>query len=82
MDKSKKMVSRANQNEPPPIKGNKPILPLVIQDLEVRAKMGKQKYGTLLESHNGRDALMDAYQEILDLTMYLRQLIEERQETL
>lgn len=72
------MVSRANQNEPPPIKGNKPVLPLVIQDLEARAEMGKQKYGTLLESNNGRDALMDAYQEALDLAMYLRQLIEER----
>lgn len=29
-------------------------------------------------AHNGRDALVDAYQEALDLTMYLRQAIEER----
>jgi hypothetical protein len=29
-------------------------------------------------TNNGRDSLMDAYQEALDLVMYLRQAIEER----
>jgi hypothetical protein len=32
----------------------------------------------LLQPHNGRDCLMDAYQEALDLAMYLRQAIFER----
>jgi len=36
------------------------------------------KYHTYLLTHNGRDALIDAYQEALDLAMYLRQAIEER----
>jgi hypothetical protein len=40
--------------------------------------MGRRKYGTALEANNGRDALMDAYQEALDLAMYLRQAIAER----
>jgi len=37
-----------------------------------------QKYGTYLQTHNGRDALWDAYQEAMDLCMYLRQAILER----
>jgi hypothetical protein len=37
-----------------------------------------QRYGTLLQAGNGRDALVDAYQECLDLACYLRQAIEER----
>ena len=55
-----------------------PIYHLVIQDIESRAEAGKEKYGTYLQPHNGRDALMDAYQEAIDLAMYLRQQIEER----
>lgn len=31
-----------------------------------------------LQAHNGRDPLVDAYQEALDLVVYLRQAIEER----
>lgn len=40
--------------------------------------MGLEKYGTKLEAFNGRDALMDAYQEAIDMVMYLRQAILER----
>lgn len=39
--------------------------------------MGLKKYGTVLQPNNGRDALVDAYQEALDLVVYLRQRIEE-----
>ena len=42
-------------------------------DLVARAEFGKAKYGTYLMTDNGRDALMDAYQELLDGLMYLRQ---------
>lgn len=54
------------------------ILPLVLADLCERSAAGTRKYGTKLRAHNGRDALVDAYQEALDLCMYLRQAIEER----
>ncbi len=54
------------------------MYPLVIQDIEKRVQAGKQKYGMYLETHNGRDALWDAYQEAIDLVMYLRQTIAER----
>jgi hypothetical protein len=47
-------------------------------DIEARVAKGTKEYGEPLTSHNGRDALWDAYEEALDLAMYLRQAIEER----
>lgn len=70
-------MSNASENQPAPIKGAVRILDLVLADLSERAETGKKKYGTYLEANNGRDALWDAYQEALDLCMYLRQKIEE-----
>jgi hypothetical protein len=62
-----------------PIKNDRPaIQDLVIADIEARKAVGFERYGTLLQPFNGRDALMDAYQEALDLCQYLRQAIEER----
>lgn len=53
------------------------VAAMVQADVEARAVMGKRKYGTRLRPYNGRSALWDAYQEALDLCMYLRQAIEE-----
>lgn len=67
-----------SQYEPDPIPNNNPsIHDLVIRDMEDRKAMGLKKYGTILQAHNGRNALIDAYQEVLDLAVYLRQKIEE-----
>jgi len=77
----KAILSRGgwNKREPAPVKGGgDAVLPYVLHDLKERAAIGEEKYGTLLESHNGRDALIDAYQEALDLVMYLRQALLER----
>lgn len=49
----------------------------VVADIEARKEIGLQRYGTLLQAFNGRDALLDAYQEALDLCQYLRQVNEE-----
>jgi len=68
----------ASRKEPEPRDGKKIIFPLVVKDIEDRAIMGKKRYSTYLRAHNGRDALVDAYQEALDMVMYLRQAIEER----
>lgn len=69
----------ASKAEPQPVQNDRPrVLDLVVADLLARAEMGKAKYGTYLQPCNGRDALMDAYQEALDLCMYLRQAIAER----
>ncbi len=65
--------------QPPPLPGKTRILDLVVEDLTQRAEAGRLKYHTYLLAHNGRDALIDAYQEALDLAMYLRQAIEERE---
>jgi len=65
---------RRSQTSPPP-SGE-----LVIADMRERDHVGRQRYGTPLQANNGRDALLDAYQEALDLVVYLRQAIEERQQ--
>lgn len=54
------------------------VLPLVNADLHKRIAKGANDYGEPLTTHNGRDALWDAYEEALDLCLYLRQAIEER----
>ena len=51
---------------------------MVIADIEDRKALGIQRYGTLLHPHNGRDMLQDAYEEALDLCVYLRGCIAER----
>lgn len=70
-----------SQYEPDPIPNdNEPsIHDLVIQDMKDRKAMGLAKYGTILQASNGRDPLLDAYQEALDLACYLRQQIEKKQ---
>lgn len=55
-----------------------PIADLVIADMKDRKALGIQRYGTPLQANNGRDSLQDAYEEALDLCMYLRQAIQER----
>lgn len=72
------MDNPAATPQPAPREGRDDVLALVMQDLSDRREMGIAKYGTPLQTHNGRDALMDAYQEALDLVMYLRQAIAER----
>lgn len=51
---------------------------LVVEDMKTRDHEGLEKYGVRLQAHNGRDVLLDAYQEALDLAVYLRQAIYER----
>lgn len=65
------------QREPQP-NASKPIWELVVEDMHARDHEGRRKYGTPLQANNGRDPLVDAYQEALDLCVYLRQTIEER----
>ncbi len=50
----------------------------VCADLMQRQALGISRYGQPLQPHNGRRALLDAYQEVLDLAAYLKQhLIEQ-----
>lgn len=58
-------------------RGDSPTTALVVADIEQRKLVGLERYGTLLYPHNSRNALQDAYEEVLDLCQYLRQAIEE-----
>lgn len=51
---------------------------LVLSDMRARDRLGRRRYGFPLRPNNGRDALRDAYEEALDLCVYLRQAIHER----
>ncbi len=42
-----------------------------------RKAMGMQKYGTALQPFNGRDSLMDLFQELIDAMKYARLLMYE-----
>lgn len=72
-------MSLASQHQPPPVGAGRIVINQVMDDLRERADAGRIKYGTYLRTNNGRDALWDAYQEALDLAMYLRQAIMERE---
>jgi hypothetical protein len=64
---------------PPPIPNDQPALwDLVIDEMRARDRLGQQRYHTRLQPHNGRDMLRDALDEALDLVVYLRGAIYER----
>jgi hypothetical protein len=50
---------------------------VVVADMRARDGIGLLRYGVRLQPRNGRDALSDAYQEALDLAVYLRQGVLE-----
>lgn len=66
------------EEQPPPTKSTGDMWLKVIEDMEARRLHGIAQYGTPLQAHNGRDMLVDAYLEALDLCVYLRGEIEER----
>lgn len=67
-----------DRDQPLPIPNDNPSChDLVIADMEERKQFGLRKYNSLLQPHNGRSFLQDAYEEVLDLAVYLRGRIEE-----
>lgn len=72
-------MSKPHDTQPDPIpNASTPVWELVIADMRARDHVGRQRYGVPLQAGNGRDALKDAYEEALDLAVYLRQAIAER----
>ena len=64
---------------PPPTPNQHPaIWTIVMGDMDQRNQFGIKKYGTPLQPFNGRDSLRDAYEEALDLCVYLRTAMYER----
>jgi hypothetical protein len=69
--------------QPPPTAGRRPVTPYAraefLRLLAEREAAGIATYGTPLHTHNGRDALQDAKEELLDAWQYLCQLELERE---
>lgn len=57
-----------------------PIVAAVIEDLERRSKLGQAKYGTTLarDDMTHQQWLLMAYEEALDMALYLRRAMEGR----
>lgn len=45
----------------------------LIDDIRARRDIGLARYGTTLQSNNGRNPLLDMYQELLDALVYAEQ---------
>lgn len=50
----------------------------VIEDLYVRRELGLTRYGRTVSADQDIDMLEEAYEEALDLVIYLRAAIEQR----
>lgn len=68
--------------QPDPKPGKQAVGELVLQDIQDRIALGKERYGTALQTHNGRDALQDQYEELIDAVMYTKQRILEERDAL
>lgn len=81
-----------NEHEPPPVPNERqgcwefflrthPLLkeqaPDFVSVIRERDRIGRQKYKTPLQPFNGRDPLVDTFQELLDALVYLTQAIME-----
>jgi hypothetical protein len=54
-----------------------PAVAAVTNSLQERKRIGLERYGSLLQANNQRDALRDLREEIEDAVVYCRQVIEE-----
>lgn len=66
------------KHERNPYPGTKEVLPELLKDIKEKAEAGKIKYGSHLQTHNGRRALADLYQEMIDACFYIKQELMER----
>ena len=64
--------------QPMPTGDGDPIHDMVARDIMARKDVGTERYGMPLIAQNGRDQLLDAYEESLDLAVYIRGEFERR----
>lgn len=76
---AKRATESVIADQPPPVHNpaKADVWEVVIRDMAERRNVGILRYGTPLQPFNGRRSLVDAYQEVLDLAVYLRQKILE-----
>jgi hypothetical protein len=55
-----------------------PLTQLVLSDMRERDTIGRARYGVPLAANNGRNFLVDAYQESLDYAVYLMGFLDEK----
>ncbi len=67
-------------DQPLPVRNfsSQPVTAEVIADLRAREQRGIETYSQTLHTHNGRDALRDLYEELLDGARYAKQAMMER----
>lgn len=53
------------------------VVDRVLSDMRERDAVGRQRYGVPLTSGNGRDSLVDAYQECQDAIVYFAAFLDE-----
>jgi hypothetical protein len=72
-------VKQRAGDQPLPVKNDEAcVQDAVMEYIERRKQLGIERYGTTLQPHNGRDAIRDAFEEAVDLAVYLAQVIIER----
>ena len=59
-------------------KVTKPVGEYLIKDIKTRMESGKKTYGKYLFTDNGRDAILDLYEELMDACFYIKQFMLER----
>lgn len=82
-----RMVRQLTEEQPPPDGGEGDLWDEVIERIETvllpamqqRHDHGVEKYGQPVRRFNGRDALIDLFQELLDALVYTQQEISERE---
>lgn len=60
-----------------PKTGREIVVDALIKDFLERKEFGAKKYGSPLMTFNGRNALIDLYQELHDATVYCKQVLME-----
>lgn len=73
-------VPRDQYEQQLPTEGRQDVQEALIEHIRQRREIGVQRYGTPLQTFNGRDGLRDALEEALDLATYLMQVRMEVEE--
>lgn len=69
-------------DQPLPKGGEVEVQQALINAIAARRELGIRKYGQPVMTHNGRNPLRDAWEEVIDLAVYLTQALLESGEDL
>lgn len=76
---AKEHLKQREGDQPLPIVSTRPFVQdEVLAYIERRKQVGIARYGTALQPHNGRDALLDLFEELVDAVNYTAQMLIER----